>query len=114
MIKIETMSGLVEMACKAQRKWGLYLSYASSVEDGDLQNRVDKESAQINTSLRHPDLKKDSAIKMALLSDGWILLLLDTEKEMFDLYRGVDGDDTQGHIYALTCSPEGQLQNGNT
>lgn len=115
---VTAMHRLVESACKSAGKWGLYLSYHSNSKEDRKSNQsqkaVDRELNRIKNSLRDPTLKANNELSMALLCEGWALLLLDTEEEMLQLYKGVDGEDTGGLIFAMTCSPKGDLLNENT
>ena len=103
---------LLQMACKASRKWGMYISFPSYQS---LQNSFEDHVSELRKSAPYID-----DIGISALIDGFTYLLFDSEVEMFEAYRATIGDDGPFHdgvnprVYALTCNPDGQLLSENT
>lgn len=102
---------LFQLACKLQGKWGLLLGFHWEEEEGWLDEMV--------KACPFLDLQTD----YQAVGDGQGVLFFDTREEMehyFDLVVGDDGPtklnpyDGPAKVYALTCSPIGQLWNENT
>jgi hypothetical protein len=96
------------LICKASRKWGVLISFGW-VEDF---NKVIRAAPYL-------DCEKD----VQILSDGEGIILCDTKEEMDSIYNQTVGDDGpttlnkykgKANVYALTCSPKGELMNENT
>lgn len=110
---------LLKTYCKANNKWGVYVSLPW-VDDYDTLT-TEERYASIDFSL--PLWSKYWKSKEELMLDAaafYIVFLCDTEKEMNEVYAQVRGDDglsndkTPGDCYACTCSPEGILLTENT
>lgn len=64
-------------------------------------------------NIRHP-LMDNIDTTCNLISYGGGIILFDTEVEMRLYYGMTHGDDDGGNVYALTCSPDGDLLAENT
>jgi len=102
---------VLEALCKATQKWGLYINIFLPEDCFDFREVV-KAAAFL-------DLETDGQVLAD--EEGWILF--DDEESMLDAFDSCVGDDGPTHlnsyngpirVYALTCSPEGQLLNENT
>lgn len=108
--------GLFALACRLSRKWGLFLS----IDAGDYDDTNDGLVGKNGVLNAAPYLHTNS-----FNGEGWRAqyLLFDTKEDMERCYWatvGPDGptetNDYDGNatIYAVTCSPAGQLLNENT
>jgi len=99
-----TFMEALQYMCKLEKKWGLYFSYNEGV---DLQEV----------------LKAAPYLKAEHLTPSNGAFLFDTEKEMLKHFNMTVGDngptrtnsyDGPVQVYAVTCSPEGEIQDENT
>lgn len=98
-MRLLTVVQAMQELCKATKKWAVYF--------------------EGKTQLAAPYLRDE----IQLLSDGVGIVLCDSEEEMRLIYNQTVGDDgpTETNpyngpcrVYAVTCSPDGQLLNENT
>ena len=112
-MKILDHTEALQELTKATKRWGMYLNIPTwdRVFDGNWFQELTK-AAPYLSDYNHQILLDES---------GYILF--DSEEEMNDTYERTVGDDGptklnpyngQARIYALTCSPEGELLNENT
>jgi hypothetical protein len=87
---------LFALACRHEKKWGLYLSFDTPRPPFT----DDLDAAPCLRDLDHGQV----------LIDRVGVLLFDSREEMERAYDATD----PARVYALTCSPEGQLLNENT
>lgn len=94
--------------CKLSNKWGMYIGF---IEQENI--------AEVTEAAPYLDFDKHSEI----FTDGRGWILFNSEEEMLNCYENTVGDDGPTElnpyngkvsVYALTCSPEGQLMNENT
>ena len=98
----------LSVICKKSKKFGMYINFYEDQEYSDTMK-----AAPYLDFLTHYQVFCDC--------QAW--LLFDTEKEMLDYYDKTVGDDGptklnqykgKATVYALTCSPAGELLNENT
>lgn len=109
-MKALTQIDAFELLCKSTKNWGIFLSFRGGYNGTpDIFEAV-------------PYLK-DHSSNIQMLCDGMAILLFETEEEMEHHYYRTVGDDGptkfnsydgECRVYALTCSPSGQLMNENT
>ena len=94
--------------CEIKKKFGMYISF---YEDQSW-SEIKKAAPYLNFSVNHQ-----------IFVDGQAWLLFDSEEEMVVCYDKTVGDDGptklnkyegKATVYALTCSPTGELLNENT
>lgn len=94
--------------CKLSKKFGMYISFTE-----DQSWREVCEAAPYLSMCKHTQVLMDG--------HGW--MLFDSEDEMCDCYDRTVGDDGptylnlyngSANVYAVTCSPTGELLNENT
>ena len=104
---ITSSSDILSMLCKAQNKWGMFLSF-----DHEAPEEILKAA---------PYLSHDSFFHVRFNFGGYIFA--STKEEIEDLYLQTVGDDGPtdrnpyrgpASIYAITCDPTGQLITENT
>lgn len=93
-------------SCKAKGKWGIFLSRC-------LKGIKEEDFKRLKGFLRGP-LGEDRELVITLAFEGWAVLYFDSEEETYEAYDLIDGSDTGGKVYALTCDPSGELWNENT
>jgi hypothetical protein len=110
------------LLCKSMKKWGMLISFSVDV-DQDAGSDVDILLNEVPQAAPYfsPDTVGDNYFQIIL--DGSCVLLFDDEKEMtlrYDQTVGDDGPtklnkyDGPARVYAITCSPEGELLGENT
>ena len=116
-----TFHTLVEKYCKLTQKWALIVSFDYPDEDDAITTSVFLDEL----ILAAPVLKSESVDihdVMQIVTDGQGAILFDNEKEMNEVYQTCVGDngptevnsyDGPVRVYALTCGPDGFL-NENT
>ena len=106
---------MLSAICKISRKFGMYINF-----DKD-QNGPDEDQDWREIIKAAPYL--DFSINHQIFLDGQAWLLFDSEEEMLICYNQTVGDDGptklnqykgKATVYALTCSPIGELLNENT
>jgi hypothetical protein len=107
-MKILDRMKMLSMVCVLAEKYGMYISFE---EHGNL--------AEVIEAAPYLDSYEDHQIFID--GHGWILF--DSEEEMLDCYDKTVGDDGPAllnpyngkvRVYAVTCSPKGELMNENT
>ena len=107
-MKILDKAGVLSVMCKLFEKYGMYISFV----DDDEPLEVCKAA---------PYLDFDEHHQVFIDSCAW--LLFDTEEDMLECYERTVGDDGptklnlytgEARVYAITCSPTGELWNENT
>lgn len=102
-----------ERLCAATKKWGLCIGFG--------YNNMHAPEAFEEICKAAPYLSIESDLQ--ILMEGNAIFLCDTEEEMLDLFYQTVGDDGptsknsysgEYKVYALTCSPTGQLLTENT
>lgn len=88
----------------------IYMSYSGQFED--LQFEAEYE--RIRNSIRIEDKEIASAIAESLMLENMSILVCDSYEEMQKYYNQIDGDDTDGCIYALTFRSNGESESENT
>jgi hypothetical protein len=111
---------MFRMLCTYSGKWGLYLSFDGTAFD----NASDLDELYSACPLIRPSKDPDFSSKIIQsVVDGHCVFLFDDENEVMNAYRLVVGDDGpteynlyagKVRVYALTCDPDGILQNENT
>lgn len=111
-MQILHQTSTLEALCKATGKYGMLISWwSAAVPPEDLFTELQKAA---------PYLTMEHAQAMI---ESQAFLLFDTREEMerhYDLTVGDDGPTELNsysgplRVYALTCNPEGQLENENT
>lgn len=105
---VESMQAL----CRETGKWGLYLN----MPDLPSINYDWTEAMKAMPYLDHHE-------NIQALADGTCIILCDSEEECVRLFDSTVGDDGPTKLnpydgparcYALTCNPQGELQNENT
>jgi len=113
-----TFHTLVEKYCKTTQKWALIVSFVYPGKDDAMKASVFLDEL----ILAAPVLKSKSYEVMHIVADGQGAILFDNEKEMNEVYQTCVGDngptevnsyDGPVRVYALTCGPDGFL-NENT
>jgi len=111
--KMETL----QLLCKSNKKWGMFISWVDSGGNRPVFRYDLKDT--LETPVPYLCYKNDAQAIM----DGEAYLLFNDESEMCNHYDLTVGDDgpTQLNpyngpfrVYAITCSPKGQLMNENT
>ena len=106
-----TKSKVFQELCKFKKKWGLYISFDWELDENNMEELCKAA----------PYLNVDEDIQ--LLSDGIGFILCDSEKEMLNLFEQTVGDEGPtklnryfgpAKIFAITCSPKGELLDVNT
>ena len=124
MVKFLSKHHVFEELCRTSGKWGLYISFS------DLDTNDELISWEYGLFKAAPYLKTNEdmdyehiCVCEQICSDGWGILLFDTEEEMEKYYNLTVGDDGPTdtnpyngdyRVYALTCDPIGQLLTENT
>jgi hypothetical protein len=107
-MKILDRTKVIITMCILAEKYGMYISF---IEQDNI--------AEIIEAAPYLDFSEHHQIFMD--GHGWILF--DSEEEMIDCYEKTVGDDgpTKSNpyngkirVYAVTCSPKGELMNENT
>ena len=105
---ITSSSDILSMLCKAQNKWGMFLSFGNETDGDEILKAA-------------PYLSHDRFFHVRFNFGGYIFA--DTEEEILDLYNQTVGDDGPtdrnpyrgpASVYALTCDPAGLLITENT
>lgn len=106
-MKILDALGVFTELCKQSKKYGVYISFADEEDPAEITKAA-------------PYLDFDKHYQVLMDGRGW--LLFDTEEEMLNCYERTVGDDGptelnpydgKVRVYALTCSPTGELWNEN-
>jgi hypothetical protein len=107
-MEILAKTEILSKLCKLSKKFGMYIGFAE-----------DQSWAEICEAAPYLNLYKHEQVLMD--GHGWILF--DSENKMLDCYNRTVGDDGPTNlnpyngnatVYALTCSPTGELLNENT
>jgi len=120
-MRLFTGPELLEVACKASNKFGMYINvptnYLMEQFPGmNIFQEIAKAAPYLIEDADHPNT-------FQIIADGEGYLLFDTEEEMNQHFWQTVGDDgpTETNpyngpvrIYALTCNNDGQLENENT
>ena len=116
-----TSTNIFERLCKAEQKWGLYISIGSLTED--VSNLLQSPSVIHETVQACPILDWNIHEHAQIILDGEGWFLFDTQEECEKAFWSTVGDDGPTlsnlydgpmRVYALTCGPDGQLRNENT
>jgi len=100
-------SDVLALLCKAKGKWGMMTSFEEYPMEELFQAA--------------PYLAREEFRIMAVSGHGFIFL--DSQTELYELYNQTVGDDGPtfknpyngpARVYAVTCSPEGELLTENT
>ena len=107
-MKILTNIEMLSALCKARKKFGMYINFY-------------EDQSWSETKKAAPYL--DFLTNHQIFLDGQAWLLFDSEEEMLIYYNQTVGNDGptilnkykgKASVYALTCSPTGELLNENT
>jgi hypothetical protein len=109
---------VLQALCKASGKWGMLLTFPDWIaQKQELNSFLDDK----NRLLACPFINLQQHGQC--LVDGRAYILCDSEEECQKLYGQIVGDDGPTkqnpydgwfRVYAITCSPEGELMNENT
>lgn len=111
-------SEIFSSLCRAHHKWGVRIAFICP----SLDDRYLSDIREIEKAIPWIHRLNEKA-RWDLLCSGSGFFLFDTEQEMRDFYDLTVGDDGptklnhyngQTSVYALTCSPDGQLLSENT
>jgi len=106
-MKILNKTRVLTTLCVLSKKYGMYISF----DDSDNPSEVCEAAPYLDFIEHHQTFM-----------DGYAWLLFDSEEEMLDCYEKTVGDDGPTRlnpyngkvsVYALTCSPKGELANEN-
>lgn len=102
--------------CKSRKCWGMYVSFKHQWHGTSPYSLLPKE---LQKAMPYFDFKEHRQIFI----DGKGYFLFDTEEKCTETFKSTVGDDgpTETNpyngpvkVYAITCSPDGELQTENT
>lgn len=118
-MKVLTQMDQFALACKAAKKFGLYISFEAQ------PGMNEKKLAELYKAAPYlKELgKEDPGHLITILFDGHATFLCDTQQEVVKLFNSTVGDDgpTKANpyrgsckVFALTCDNKGKLMSENT